>query len=389
MAMNALTVNQIAPILNDIYKQATGQEAMSTINANEFVAVAGKTLLSDYDVTLEAISQVLSRTIFSTRPYYRKFSGLQVSNQVYGNHTRKLQTFDGEAENDGRYVLQDGQSVDMYTVNLPKVVQTNFYGETVWEVSKTFMRDQLNIAFSSAEEFAQFVSMVMQDVTNMIEQMHETTARNTVCNLIQGNIAIGGANIIHLVTEYNAVAGTELTATTVYQPENFVPFMKWAYARIQTLCSLLTERTTLYHQNFTDQPILRHTPYQRMKAYLYSPTENVVATSVLGDMFNDKYMNLIDHERVNFWQSINTPASISSQPVYIDVNGVITSGSKTTTNNVFGIIFDDEAAGYTVVNQWADTTPFNAKGGYANTYWHFTDKYWNDFTENAIVLLMD
>ena len=27
--------------------------------------------------------------------------------------------------------------------------------------------------------------------------------------------------------------------------------------------------------------------------------------------------------------------------------------------------------------------------GYSNIFWHFTDRYWNDFTENGIVLLLD
>ena len=57
--------------------------------------------------------------------------------------------------------------------------------------------------------------------------------------------------------------------------------------------------------------------------------------------------------------------------------------------NVFGIIMDTEAAGYTVCNQRTTMSPFNASGEYRNGFLKFTDRYWNDYTENAVVLLLD
>ena len=45
---------------------------------------------------------------------------------------------------------------------------------------------------------------------------------------------------------------------------------------------------------------------------------------------------------------------------------------------------DREAAGVTTVNQWSDSI-WNPRGGYSNLYWHFTDRYYNDFSENAVV----
>ena len=58
-------------------------------------------------------------------------------------------------------------------------------------------------------------------------------------------------------------------------------------------------------------------------------------------------------------------------------------------SNVFGIITDVEAAGYTIVNQRTTSAAYNGKGEFQNFWLKFTDRYWNDFTENAIVLLLD
>ena len=50
---------------------------------------------------------------------------------------------------------------------------------------------------------------------------------------------------------------------------------------------------------------------------------------------------------------------------------------------------DDEAAMTCPVNEWSANSPFNARGGYTNMFWHMTYRYLNDFTENCIVLLLD
>jgi hypothetical protein len=66
----------------------------------------------------------------------------------------------------------------------------------------------------------------------------------------------------------------------------------------------------------------------------------------------------------------------------------MSAASAVNNKNVFGVIFDEEAAGFTQVNEWSASTPFNARGGYSNIFWHFTHRYWNDFTENHVVLLL-
>lgn len=354
------------------------------------MSVAQVGLKTGYDPLLNSISQVLSRTIFSTRPYKRKFGGLEVSNQKYGNHVRKLQVADKEWENDDRLSLTDGQSVDMYKVNKPSVLQTNYYGGNIYQRSLTIFKDQLDTAFSSADEFGRFVSMVMTNANDNIEQAHENLARMILANFMAGKIVGDGDNVVHLVTEYNDFTGLELTEDTVRLPENWTPFVKWAYALMKTVADRMSERTIRYHVNVDGKEISRHTPLSRLKAYIYAPDINYIDTAVLSSTFNEEFLKLVDHERVNFWQSIDTPMGISITPTYMDNTGaLVTPSSNLVQSNVFGIMFDEECMGYTVINQWSATTPFNARGGYSNMYWHFTDRYWNDFTENAVVFLLD
>ena len=391
MAVNDLTFNQLSTVLNSIVQQATGKQAQQVTNTAEFVSVAQTALKTGYDPVLQAVSQVLSRTIFSIRPYTRKFGGLMVSNQQFGNIVRKLNIADKDWENDSRFELTDGSGVDMYKVNKPAILQTNFYGANVFEKSLTIFKDQLDCAFSSPDEFGRFVSMTMTNASDMIEQAHENLARATLANFIGGKISGDTASVIHLLTEYNTITGlaTPLTAETVYQPANFKPFMQWVYSRVASLSSLMTERTQKFHINVTGKEISRHTPVNKQKVYLYAPARYQTETMVLADVYHDNFLRMADNETVNFWQSIDKPDEINVQPVYLQTDGTLKTGEALNRGNIFGVMFDEEAAGYTVVNQWSAPTPFNVKGGYSNIFWHFTDRYWNDFTENGIVLLLD
>jgi len=388
---NDLTFNQISTVLTDITQQATGQRVLAPTNTAEFVSVANTALLSGYDNLMGAISQVLAKTIFANRPYTRKFRELEYSAMEWGNHVRKINIGDKPFEDDSRIPLQDGHSVDQQEVSIPNILQTNYYGQEVYQKKYTIFRDQLNVAFQNPEEFASFVSLVVQNTSDMIEQAHETLARNTIVNLMAGILADGNTEqVVHLLTEYNAATGLSLTAQTVYQPANFPAFMRWAYARINTISALLTERSVLFHKNITNKIIPRHTPKDLQRVYLYAPTQYNMEANVLSETFHDEYLKDVKGETVNFWQSISTPGTINTTPSYMNASGaVVTAEEAVSQSNIFGIILDRDAAGYNVFNQWSAPAPFNSRGGYTTVWYHFTDRYFNDYTENSVIFLLD
>lgn len=392
MPANELSINQVSTILNAVVKQATGNTALATVDGNNFATVAQLPLKIGYDPVINAISQVLSSTIFSVRPYSRKFKGINVSSQKFGNITRKLNIADSDWTDDDRQKLTDGESVDMYVVKKPTVLQTNFYGANAFQRQTTIFKDQLDVAFSSHEEFGRFSSMLLSNVSDMIEQGHESMARMCILNYVGGKLANPDEvnNRIHLLTEYNELAGLTLNDKDVYKPENFPSFMKFVVARIKSISNLMTERSKKFHTNVTGKEIMRHTPLSKQKVYLLAPQQYLMETSVLSDLFNDKYMKMTDLELVNFWQNIDKPADIDIKPIYMDKSGALKQPpTAIKETHLFGLIFDEDALGYTTVNNWSAPTPFNARGGYHNIFWHYTDRYWNDFTENGVVLLLD
>lgn len=395
MAVNAMTFNQLATVLTSIVSQATGKTGLTATDTSSFISVGKLGLETGYDPLNSAISQVLSRTIFSIRPYNRKFQALEMDNLRYGNHVRKINFGDTGFAEDDRIKLADGYSIDQQIVKKPAVLQTNFYGENVYQKSITIYKDQLDCAFSSPEEFARFVSGVMQTVQDELEQARENTARETVANLIGGhyyldNQSVTDGCVVHLITEYNAHTGDEITAATVFNPDVFPNFAKWLYGRLATLSRELAERTALHHIQFTDKPtIMRHTPLDRQRLYMLAQPMDQISSNVLSSVFNDEYLRMMPREEVTFWQAIKSPASINLTAGYVGADGAATSHSVSLDSIVFGVLMDEEAAGYTLVNQWSQPAPFNARGGYTNYFWHETQRYYNDFSENCVVLLLD
>lgn len=394
---NSLSFNQISTVLNQIARQVTGDQAITAVDTSSFVTVAQKTLAVGNDPVLNAINQIITRTIFSNRPYSRKFGTLRTDAQRYGAITRKINYLDRNAENNEMYTLVDGQSIDMYKVNKPKVKQYNFYGAETYRRSNTIFRDQLTNAFTGPDQLSEFLSGVTQNIMDQIEQDHESVARMTLANLAAGiyNKRKPSVQVVQLLTEYNALTGGEFTSQTIFAPDVFPSFAKWVFARIERVSEMLTERTSIYHFNVTaDGNIMRHTPKNRQRMYMYTPAQNEIASRVLADVYHDNYLTGVPYEKVNFWQALSTDADtrqVNVTPSVLDVatGNVEKISDPVTIPYLWGILMDEETAGYTTIFEEVSTTPYNAAGGYWNTFYKYTDRYWNDFTENAVIFVLE
>lgn len=411
---STMTFNQAATLLNAIQQQATGQAAITATNLSEFVSAATTTLQTGYDPVMQAISQVLSRTIFSIRPYRRRFGLAEVSDTAYGNHVRKLSPIDKPIQEDDRYKwpvtydatqqtnpMGDGESVDQQVINKQRVLQTNFYGQNVWQDSYTIFRDQFDVALTGPDELAQFITLITGNMANKVEQIREDIGRAVVLNSMLGTAAVDDAatsafdlahRTIPLLTLYNAQTGLELTAQTVFQPNNFTPFVRWAFSIIMSVSDLMEERTSLFQTNLTtiDGRINRHTPKARQKLWIASQAMNAIATMVRVQNFNDDFMRLpngVRVESVGFWQAARNPLQVNGTATAISENGTPAT-STTNIGPVLAYLHDEEALGYATVNAWTAPAPFNARGGYVTNWLHETQKTYNDHTEKSVIFTL-
>ena len=407
---------QAATLLTDVVSQATGQHVMKPTNVGEFVSVATTAIKNGYDPIMNALTQMWGRTIFAVRPYSAKLKGLEMDLDRWGNVTRKVSFADKPIENDERFIWPagydatqtvpngDGSSVDMWKIHKDDPLQTQFYGQSVYQDCRTEFVNSLDSAFRGPEEFMRYNAAAVMNRQNKLEQYRENVARAVLLNLMGSVYYIANAlaplgdsfRVIHLLTEYNTETGLSLTAQTVMQPDNYPGFMRWVYARLASLTDIMSSRSGLYQTKINGKIINRHTGAEDMRIYILSKYLHEMDSMARSVTFHEDLLRLADVEGVAYWQDIKNPGQIDLANVVslTDVDGsIITSAlaaGTTALSNVFGIVFDKDAAGYAFVNRFDWATPgINAAGGYYNTFHHANVRTIQDTTEKSVLLMLD
>ena len=398
-----ITFQDISAVLAEINKAATGQEPTSEIiDTSSFVSVAEATLRTGYDNLLNAISQVFTRTIFAVRPYRAQMLGLEKEGSAWGNHVRKINYFDSDPIKDTTYSMPrdgswgseaGGDSTIEWLVQRPKVLQTNYYGQSNYARMYTQGLIQLNSAFQGPDQLAEFWGGMATHMANQIEQDRENMSRMLVVNRMAGTPSTAPTAVIYLLDEYNAQTGLALTATTVFQPDNFPDFARYAFARINDVSDMLRARTTKWHQNWaisgTNYNFMRHTPYDRQHLYLSSRLQRQIGARVLADTFNSGMLKYRDMELIPYWQTPDERETVKVKPITTTTAGAAQAmASNVGLENIVGVLFDDDAIGYTPIDSQVLATPVNARSRYVNFWYHYGWRWFNDFTENAVVFLL-
>lgn len=401
--VNSNIIYQAGTLLADVVQQATGRKVLTANTPGEWASVATTALQGGVEPILNTLANMWARTIFSVRPYSAKLRGLEMPVDRFGMMTRKLSPVVKDPGDDAAYAWPvaydagqtppsgDGHSVDMYTVNKKNVLQTAFYGASVYQEFFTIFKDQLDGAFRGPEEFMAFNEMQLTDRANSIETWKESIKRSILANAILSlSVENATGRVVHLLTEYNAATGLSLTATTVMQPVNFIGFARWMIARINTISRLMAERSTMFQTTISGNAVVRHTPAQDLKVYMSAKIMDQMDAMALSLTYHDEYLKLADVEGVAYWQAIGTPESVNGTPTYTNTSGVVTTpSSDSTVSNIVGLMFDRNALGMASVLEETSITPFNARGRYWNNFYHNKVKTRMDMTEKMVLLCLD
>lgn len=399
MAVNSMSFEDASALVNQVKEQVTGESSIAPISEEEFVKVGTTLLQTGYDQLNTALSQVLNRTVYAVRDYLDKFPGLNRDESEWGGIVRKVTFIDGDFEEDVAMdvsAMANGQSVDPFKINRTKAVQFNFYGGTTCEYCDTITEDQMNTVFSSSEEFGSYAAARMQHLLNQYTQKKEVEERLTLLNVI-GAVLDGNVNVIHTITEYKAATGnTTITKNNVYSNDEFVPFAKWLYGRLNNQITMLAQRSDKYHVNINsyngvqlDHPIMRFTEREDLSVYLLDAFMQQINSSVLSSVYHNELLSVGDYNSVAFWQAIDNPQDISVTPNILNEDGTVTLAEDAVeSSDVLGVMFDREAAGITTINEGVRSI-YNPRGRYFNNWYNWRIRSNNDLSENALVILLD
>lgn len=402
--MGVFRPQDIYTIANALVKEVTGQTpAITAVDTSSFVNVGQMCLDQSKEGTLQALSNMVARTIIAVRPYSGRFTSIEATSQEWGLFIRKIAFFSGEfdktkfintAQNPD--TLRDGNSVDMYKIKKRYPLEMYYTGESTNNQRYTTFREQLKTAFQSEGEFSEFLNGMMVEIGNDVARWKTAENRAVVMNFIGSLYNTGKpGQKVNLVEQFNMARGTAYTThdlLTVHLQE----FLSFFVSYMETLTGLLEESSELYHltplctdDNGNTLHLFRHTPKSEQKLLLYQPLINDAKAWVYPAIFGPGYLSFGNYEGVQFWQNINDRSAVSVTPAQFNVNTAKQEvGKPVHLDFVVGLLYDRRALATAYRQDSVYTTPFNISGEYYNTEHHWKMNYMQDPTENAVLFYM-
>lgn len=410
-----LTTKDAYSIVNLMVKEATGQDAtIQAVDSSSFVSVGETLLAAGVENTLNTLALVLGRTFMAVRPYEAKLRIINALNSgIYANRMRKISFYSREAVIDGASNTDlktnfasgydngsnsGASTASMWEQNQPVPLELNFGGSSEWQDVTTVYEKQLQVAFRSEAEFIDFVSGIMTEKGNDIESQKEAFNRMTLLNFMAGVIELNqGSSVINLTAAFNAKFNTSYS-TLQLQTVHLKEFLEFFVATVKTISDDLEYRSNKYHWSPTktvggvSYTLLRHTPKSRQKMVMYKPFWNDAESMVMPEIFNDQYLQIDNFEGIQFWQNANDGAAIDVKPAIPDVSDPTeqtAAAAAVSKDYVLGMIFDEDAIMVDYQMDEAAVTPKEARKHYHNIWWTFRKNAINDFTENAVIFIME
>lgn len=375
-----MAFKNIAPLVNEIYNLSIGKSTGTVVN-NQSVVSLGQEIISsneNMEKFMGALVQRIGKVIFVDRKYTSIFKDLELDSYTYGNIVEKISISIGEFEEDKAYTLEDGKSIDPYVVAKPKAVMKLFTTETPYELTITIQRQLIKTSFSSEEGVNKLIATIFTEVENKIELAMEGLGRNVVNNFaveLLGASASTSERVINLLVEYNKSALVPIT--TRAEALKSLPFLQFASKYIKDVSEYMQAPTN----HFNDGTEVRFTTTENQKLYLLTDFVTTLQTEAYAIVYNADWLKLPGFKKIPFLQDFTVKDQI--------VMNRASDGVKKTLTGVVGIMFDRNALGMFKSEQWTATTPINAKGGYYNISHHFIKQFYNDLTENGLVMTIN
>lgn len=411
------TPQDAAALLAATVREATGQElTLQSINTSNWVSIGEQLLTTGKENVLNALSTVIFRELIAVRPYSGKFISFRSrSNSLFQQRLRKISFYAKDPKNAGNFNTNlfdnfaagytNGQNPDsngvpqstksMWEQDPPLVAEMFYGGSSVWQDSYTLYEEQLDVAFRSPEDLANFANGYITEKMNDIISQEESFSRICLLNYISGVIdqsAVMPGSAKNMVTEYNNYFGTSKTAADLLGTD-LTSFLEFFVATVKTDIRRLENRSALYHDarkqtiNGVDYSILRHTPRDRQRMIMIADFWTKAESMVKPAIFNPEYLDIGKQmEVVDFWQNENDPWAIDVTPAIFDqVNKVQKAGNQVQQSLILGTLHDEDALWVDFQLKAAASTPLEARKRYRNVWYSMAQNPCIDYTEKGIV----
>lgn len=375
--------NQIPTILEGALKQVYGDEAISATDLTGLIAEGSKLVAESanemVDNLYKALLDRVRLLVIPGRQYVEDVMGLLRDYAVYGAIVEKIYYEPIEAQENASWKpVKNGDTDDPFKITLNEIDVRLFSTRSTFEVPYSWQEVQIKTAFTSEQEMSRFIEGIFQNARNSFSVKIETVSKWVMANFIgqkylaQGSV--NGLHVLHLVTEYNAFTGNNITFDEAIISTDF---QRWAVMRIANIRDLMRKMNRL----FNTAGFKRFTPEANQRMCFLSAFANAVETQLYSQTWHNEFVKLPTYSTTPYWQGVGEDGSWANISA-IDIKTA--SGDVVKANNVIGIIYDDEAMGITTWNM--RTTMIHNPHNEWNNAWIKGDLgLFNDLSENAVV----
>lgn len=385
-----MQVAQIAPLVNSITQEMTGEIPLLNEDLSNVVDVGTAIFGLDYDRFTKDLVDHIGRMIFVNRVYDKGMLPLLRDGWEYGSVLQKVHYIKlPEATENETWELNNGQSYDPNIFYGSDVASKFFTKRVTFEVDISLVEEQVKSAFDNSGQLAAFIAMIETAVDNSITIKLRGLEMRTINNMIAetlhndipgaGYTNYTGNRVVNLLKLYNTAFTKTLKADAALYDSDFLRF---AASVIRKIPRRLAELSTLYNVGGAE----RFTPPDRLDIIMlndFKENLGVYLYDANGQFLTDN-LRLPNSYSVSYWQGPGTSYDfddISS----IDVTTA--SGHTVNASGIVGIMYDHDAMGISNLKR-KTTSNYNPKADFTNYFHKAFAGYWNDLNENMVVFMV-
>lgn len=370
--------NMVNTIANNL--QYTGT---TVVDVRSFTAFADTVLSGSLDDVYSALYDLIGKTMIAIDEAEDEERGIVVSAFEYGSILQKLNFQTQQAQIASEFDIANPESP--YLVSGKTGVEPRYFNQKIPVFSWTDVAydDQIRSAFHSPAELAGFTDALFIRMRNAYKVAKLGLADAAISALVayiynDSTDMNASRRVRHLLTEYNTLYSTTLTADEALVTEEYLEYVRKQLIIDKANLNKLTHLYNTIGASGSEVPIDRRSKDEDLKLDLSIALTSCYA-KYWADSFNKELVQLPKHKEVVNWGIATDP-----QKVVITLDG----NTTITVDDILGVMYDKDAVVATldkerfvsVYDQW------NARNVFKLTA---ERRYTVDPTENAIIYLND
>ena len=392
-----MKVNQIYSLLNDINHQMFGADALQVKDLSGIISM-GKALQINSSTTDKFLGKLVDRigkTVIRTLDLELDYPNLYMDSYSFGCVLQKVTVnpFDSITSSEYNVGANDFTPTLLNVAKPDKIFVTYFHDIDTFKFKVTIAEDLLWSAFTSEQMMSEFITAIINSLSDSVTISVNNMARTAVNNFIAEKI-LAGNGVVDLLAGYNTTFGlTGDDAIDADEAMHSKEFARFASTVIRKYIKYLGQPSELYNVgDGSGNGILRATSRDNMHVLMLSDLSALFDAYLISDSFKDVY-GLPNYTEVAYWQGNHSASGDNIFSVNSAIDLVPSSQESVTTPenryeiNQTGIVcvLADRQAIAIGLNKYRSGAFRNDIDDYYTISQTVSTQYINDMSENGII----